>query len=57
MKALSTLFSGALFGIGLVLSGLTQPAKVLGFLDVLGFGRLARELGVGRSCLATACGD
>jgi uncharacterized membrane protein YedE/YeeE len=25
-----------LFGLGLLLSGMTQPAKVLGFLDVLG---------------------
>ena len=28
--------SGLLFGVGLVLSGMTQPAKVLGFLDVAG---------------------
>lgn len=26
--------SGALFGAGLVLSGMTQPSKVLGFLDI-----------------------
>ncbi len=28
--------SGVLFGLGLVLSGMTQPAKVLGFLDLTG---------------------
>jgi uncharacterized protein len=28
--------AGALFGVGLLLSGMTQPAKVLGFLDVFG---------------------
>ena len=28
--------SGALFGVGLLISGMTQPAKVVGFLDVLG---------------------
>ena len=28
--------SGALFGLGLAVSGMTQPAKVIGFLDVLG---------------------
>lgn len=26
--------SGALFGVGLLISGMTQPAKVIGFLDV-----------------------
>jgi len=30
------LVAGALFGGGLALSGMTQPAKVIGFLDVLG---------------------
>jgi uncharacterized membrane protein YedE/YeeE len=30
------LASGLIFGIGLVVSGMTQPAKVLGFLDVFG---------------------
>jgi len=30
------LVAGALFGVGLALSGMTQPAKVVGFLDVLG---------------------
>lgn len=28
--------SGALFGAGLLLSGMTKPSKVIGFLDVLG---------------------
>lgn len=28
--------AGALFGVGLAFSGMTQPAKVLGFLDVTG---------------------
>jgi uncharacterized membrane protein YedE/YeeE len=28
--------AGALFGVGLCLSGMTEPAKVLGFLDVFG---------------------
>jgi uncharacterized protein len=30
------LAAGALFGVGLVLSGMTQPSKVLAFLDVTG---------------------
>jgi len=30
------LFSGLLFGAGLVVSGMTQPTKVIGFLDLFG---------------------
>lgn len=29
-------FAGLLFGLGLILSGMTNPAKVLGFLDIFG---------------------
>lgn len=37
MKARLLAFaSGALFGGGLLLSGMTRPSKVIGFLDVLG---------------------
>jgi uncharacterized membrane protein YedE/YeeE len=32
----SALFSGLLFGAGLLVSGMTMPSKVLGFLDVAG---------------------
>ncbi len=28
--------SGALFGLGLVISGMTDPQRVIGFLDVFG---------------------
>ena len=31
-----TFFSGVLFSIGLGISGMTQPQKVIGFLDVFG---------------------
>ena len=34
--AVSALGAGVLFGAGLGISGMTQPAKVLGFLDVTG---------------------
>ncbi len=34
--ALASLASGAVFGVGLLLSGMTQPEKVLGFLDLAG---------------------
>jgi len=36
MNVLASLLCGLIFGAGLVVSGMTQPAKVLGFLDVLG---------------------
>ncbi len=35
-KWLAAFLSGTLFGFGLVLSGMTQPSKVLGFLNVAG---------------------
>lgn len=35
-QALVALLSGALFGTGLILSGMTNPANVLAFLDVAG---------------------
>jgi uncharacterized protein len=34
--SLAALVSGALFGIGLAMSGMTDPRRVLGFLDVFG---------------------
>lgn len=36
MKKLTAFIAGLLFGIGLLLSGMTNPAKVLGFLDIAG---------------------
>jgi uncharacterized membrane protein YedE/YeeE len=36
MKILMALLSGLVFGLGLVLSGMTDPSKVIGFLDVAG---------------------
>jgi uncharacterized membrane protein YedE/YeeE len=33
---LAALFSGTLFGAGLAWSGMTNPARVLGFLDITG---------------------
>jgi len=35
-SVLAALVSGLIFGFGLAISGMTQPTKVLGFLDVLG---------------------
>jgi uncharacterized membrane protein YedE/YeeE len=36
MIVLSALLTGLIFGLGLVISGMVNPAKVLGFLDVAG---------------------
>ena len=36
MFALSALLSGLVFGLGLLVSGMANPAKVLGFLDLAG---------------------
>lgn len=36
MTIVSALLSGLLFGIGLIVSGMTDPSKVLGFLDLAG---------------------
>ena len=35
-KALGFLIAGGLFGAGLSISGMTDPARVIGFLDVFG---------------------
>ena len=36
MQTLASFLCGLVFGSGLLVSGMTQPQKVLGFLDVLG---------------------
>ena len=36
MRILSAFLVGLLFGIGLIVSGMTDPAKVIGFLDLAG---------------------
>ena len=35
-KLILLLMAGALFGAGLAISGMTDPARVIGFLDILG---------------------
>lgn len=35
-RLLASLFSGLLFGLGLAVAGMTDPRKVLGFLDLAG---------------------
>ena len=36
LKMLVNLFAGALFGLGLTISGMVNPAKIIGFLDFAG---------------------
>jgi uncharacterized protein len=36
MHAIAALLAGLVFGIGLIVSGMANPAKVLGFLDLAG---------------------
>jgi uncharacterized membrane protein YedE/YeeE len=36
MRLLISLVLGLVFGVGLYVSGMTQPSKVLGFLDIFG---------------------
>ena len=36
MALLTALFCGLVFGLGLIVSGMADPAKVLGFLDLAG---------------------
>lgn len=36
MQVLMALFSGLVFGVGLIISGMTDPSKVIGFLDLAG---------------------
>lgn len=36
MNAVSALVAGLLFGIGLIVSGMTDPSRIIGFLDLAG---------------------
>ena len=36
MQALSAFLIGLVFGLGLIISGMTDPSKVIGFLNILG---------------------
>lgn len=36
MRSFSSFISGFLFGLGLILSGMTDPRNIIGFLDVTG---------------------
>ena len=70
MRILTSLLAGLVFGIGLIISGMTNPAKVLGFLDLTGLwdpslalvmgGAIAvgvLAFGIARKCSKSLLGD
>ena len=56
MKSLTALLAGLLFGIGLIVAGMTQPAVVLGFLDIFGAWNPRLLFVMGGAVLTTAIG-
>jgi uncharacterized membrane protein YedE/YeeE len=56
MKVLAALIAGLLFGLGLSLGGMTDPAVVLGFLDIFGHWSAQLAFVMGAAVLTTALG-
>jgi uncharacterized membrane protein YedE/YeeE len=56
MQAIATLVSGLLFGLGLVESGLIDPANVLNFLDITGTWDASLALTMGAAVVTTGLG-
>ncbi len=56
MQLLSFFLIGLVFGVGLILSGLTDPGKVLGFLDLAGAWDPSLLFTMGGAVLVTAAG-
>lgn len=56
MKMLMALCVGLLFGFGLALGGMTQPAVVLGFLDIFGHWNPQLAFVMGGAVLTTMIG-
>ena len=54
MKNIYALICGTTFGVGLAVSGMTNPAKVLGFLDVAGHWDATLALVMGSALLVSA---
>ena len=55
MKVVMALLVGLLFGIGLILSGMTDPAKVVGFLDLAGLWDPSLAFVMGGAVLVGLC--
>ncbi|MBO1015922.1 YeeE/YedE family protein [Achromobacter sp. SD115] len=56
MVALIAFTSGLVFGLGLIISGMANPAKVLGFLDLAGAWDPSLAFVMGGAVLVTAAG-
>ena len=56
MAPASAFLAGLLFGIGLLVSGLANPAKVLGFLDIAGHWNPSLALVMGSAVVVSAIG-
>jgi uncharacterized membrane protein YedE/YeeE len=56
MKLLTALLAGLVFGIGLIVSGMADPARVLGFLDLAGQWNPALAFVMAGAVLVAACG-
>lgn len=55
-RYLSALFAGILFGLGLVVSGMVNPTKVIGFLDLFGEWDPSLAFVMGGAVLVTSVG-
>jgi uncharacterized membrane protein YedE/YeeE len=55
-RILSALFAGLIFGFGIALSGMANPAKVMNFFDPLGTWDPSLALVMGGALLVTALG-
>ena len=56
LKNMIGLLAGLLFGIGLLISGMTDPAKVQGFLDVFGAWDISLALVMGGGLIVALVG-
>ena len=56
LKNVIGLLAGLLFGIGLLISGMTDPAKVQGFLDVFGAWDISLALVMGGGLIVAVIG-
>jgi uncharacterized membrane protein YedE/YeeE len=56
MKLVSALFIGAIFGLGIAISGMANPAKVLNFFDVAGTWDPSLAFVMGGALITTAIG-
>ena len=56
LKNMIGLFAGLLFGVGLLISGMTDPTKVQGFLDVFGAWDISLALVMGGGLIVAFVG-